>query len=269
VNIKKYLKSTIIKLSGNSIIQYILDRSFDHISYLLGIGSGDNPENSGEIELFNLLNNSNSSFPIIIFDVGANIGSFVDLAIKNINQKDFYIHSFEPSKYSFEILSNKYESNPRLILNNFGLSDKSVETTLYTNIEGSPLSSLYKRDLRSFDINFSKTEKINLITLDEYCKQHNIHNIDLLKLDIEGHELDALRGANELLKAKKIKMISFEFGGTNIDSRTFLKDFFNYFDKFNIPNIFRITPSGKLFQMYPYREKFEQFICQNILVICR
>jgi hypothetical protein len=51
-----------------------------------------------------------------------------------------------------------------------------------------------------------------------------IQRIDLLKLDTEGHELSVLEGARRLLESRAIDTIQFEFGGANIDSRTFLRD---------------------------------------------
>ena len=48
-----------------------------------------------------------------------------------------------------------------------------------------------------------------------------------MKIDVEGHELDVLKGFGELIK--KVRLIQFEFGGTNIDSKTYLRDFWEFF----------------------------------------
>ena len=48
--------------------------------------------------------------------------------------------------------------------------------------------------------------------------------IDLLKLDVEGNELLALKGLSDSIEY--IKIIQFEFGGSNIDSRTYFQDFY-------------------------------------------
>ena len=50
-----------------------------------------------------------------------------------------------------------------------------------------------------------------------------------MKMDIEGHEPFALRGAKNSLQKGLFRYIQFEYGGCNIDSRTYLKDFYDIF----------------------------------------
>jgi hypothetical protein len=56
-----------------------------------------------------------------------------------------------------------------------------------------------------------EVHSITTTTLDQYVRRNGIARIDLLKLDIEGHELAALQGATQLLKAKVVKAIFFEY----------------------------------------------------------
>jgi len=89
----------------------------------------------------------------------------------------------------------------------------------------------------------------------------------LLKIDVEGHELDVLTGALEMLKNHRIRMVSFEFGGCNIDTRTFFQDYWKFFAQFHGFEFYRITPSGYLTRVWKYREIYEQFRTTNFLVI--
>ena len=85
-------------------------------------------------------------------------------------------------------------------------------------------------------------------------------------MDVEGHELDVLRGAARHLDDRKIGAILFEFGGCNIDTRSYLRDYFNFFKKYGPNRMFRITPSGYLSPLDSYREIDEQFRTTNFLV---
>ena len=53
-------------------------------------------------------------------------------------------------------------------------------------------------------------------------KKNKFSKIDLLKLDVEGHELYLLSAKKFI---SKISVIQFEFGGCNIDTRTYFRDF--------------------------------------------
>ena len=63
---------------------------------------------------------------------------------------------------------------------------------------GSGLASLTKRKLDHFNIDFSKEEKVDIDTIDNYCAENSIDHIHLLKIDIEGHELDVLSGSKRM-----------------------------------------------------------------------
>jgi len=63
-------------------------------------------------------------------------------------------------------------------------------------------------------------------------------------------------------------MISFEFGGCNIDTRTFLRDFYYLLNEFGFL-IYRITPSGYFYLLDNYSEKLELFRTTNFLGIRR
>lgn len=104
------------------------------------------------------------------------------------------------------------------------------------------------------------------MTLDYYCQNHNIDEIDFLKMDIEGNEYKALLGASGLLKQKKIGVIQIETGGANMDSRTYFRDYWNLLhEDFNV---FRILQNG-FKKIEKYEEELECFITTNWLFIKR
>jgi len=199
----------------------------------------------------------------IVFDVGANIGNWMALAL-DINPR-LQVHCFEPSVYTFQRL---LERGKKAVFNNFGLSSERGKRTLWLFSEGAGINSLYKR--HGLDDGYGlpeqiKEETISLDTLDDYCERVKVQSIDLLKVDVEGHELEVFKGAERMLAQGKIKRIQFEYGGCNIDSRVFLKDFFDLFEK-NEYKLFKIFQK-KMLYVSRYDQCLENFQYQNWLAI--
>lgn len=254
------IRSVAIKLSGNKFAQAGLSRLVAFLFQLMGIGTGSSVNSSGEKAVFKELRTS----PCCIFDVGANKGQFLNLATRELGNCNYEIHSFEPSKYTFDLLSKNIPKDTRIRLNNCGLGKVAREITLYYDSPGSGLASLSKRRLDHFELSFNEEEIVKIRTLDEYCTENLINHIHLLKIDVEGHELDVLLGGIEMFCKQAIDLVMFEFGGCNIDSRTYFQDYF-YFFKEHKMSIYRITPSGYLHHIPRYAESHEQFVTTNFL----
>lgn len=188
--------------------------------------------------------------------------------------KQFQIHCFEPSIHTFKLLESHYTTKlqhiapntANVVLNNFGLGESSQEMTLYYDEIGSGLASLTQRRLKHFDISLNNSEQVQIKTIDSYCKEHNIRHINLLKIDVEGHELSVLNGAKAMFERKNIDLVTFEFGGCNIDTRTFFQDFWYFFND-NGMSIYRILPNAKLYKIERYKELYEQFLTTNYLAM--
>lgn len=259
------LKRVLVGISGNSISQKLLERNVDISQFLMGIGSGAGVDSSGEQVIFQVLFKK-SHPPYCIFDVGSNKGQFLDLILRSIPTNNFSIHCFEPGTTTFQNLLENRINDDRIKLNNIGLGKESKEMLLYYDKAGSGLASLTQRKLKHFNIDHSKSEKVKIETIDNYCHKNNIGKIDLLKIDVEGHELDVLMGANHMFEQNRVNLISFEFGGCNIDTRSFFQDLY-YFFKDGGMKLFRITPSSYLHPIISYKEIDEQFRTTNFLAI--
>lgn len=221
----------------------------------LNLGSpADTPKTSGELAVIDTL----PTAPVV-FDVGANLGAYATLVLGA--RPDARIWCFEPSAHAFERLTAALAG--RGVAMQVGLSDADGEAQLFAPTTGSPLGSLYRRSHPS--IEFKPTETVRLRTLDAVCRELAIERIDLLKLDVEGNELAALRGAKETLASGKVAAIQFEFGGSNIDSRTFLRDFFDLLEP--AYRIHRIVRDGVV--PVRYDELWEVFTTTNFLAIRR
>jgi FkbM family methyltransferase len=176
------------------------------------------------------------------------------------------IHCFEPGRHTFGVLEESFTNDSRIVLNNWGIGKENGEATLFYDSVGSGLASLTKRKLDHFGYDFDLSETVKITTIDDYCEKNGIEHIHLLKIDIEGHELDALAGARKMFEKKSIDIITFEFGGCNIDTRSFFQDFWYFFREIDM-KLFRITPKGYLFPIKVYDEIHEQFRTTNFIAI--
>ena len=258
--IMKYLIKLLGKLKGQLFLEHIFNVTLKYMNF----GNGGNFKKSGELNVLKYINKHfDKNTSLIIFDVGANAGNYTK-AVSDFFKSRAIIHSFEPSGKTFEIFLETTRNIQNIIPNNFGFSDVENNQLLYTDADGSGYASIYQRNLKHFGLSMDKSEEIKLTTIDNYCKLNKIERIHFLKLDIEGHELKALNGAKQMIDSKKIDFIQFEFGGCNIDSRTFFQDFY-YLLKDNY-TIYRILKDG-LFELPQYKETYEIFITINYLSI--
>lgn len=262
--LKKIVLRLLQNIEGKTTWQKFYQRLFSLSIRGLNYGNGGDFKESGEMFVLQYIKNKLSNVSrIIVFDVGANVGNY-SKAVSSIFSKNTMIHAFEPSLNTFEILVKNTNGLDSILTRNFGMSDKSEEVTLYKNNDQSGLSSVYKRRLNHFNISMDQTEMIRLRTIDEYCQEHEILRINLLKIDIEGNELRALNGARHMIESENIDFVQFEFGGCNIDSRTYFQDFYYFlYEKYRI---YRIVKDG-IIEIKQYNEFQEIFITINYLAI--
>jgi FkbM family methyltransferase len=198
--------------------------------------------------------------PKLAIDIGGNVGKYSQELRRR--QSDLEIHIFEPASVNIKKLHTKFAGDSLITINACGISNSAGDSTLFSNEAGSGLGSLSKRRLDHFGIDFNVREDIKLMRFEEYWKSTlNCRVIDIVKLDIEGHELEGLKSFGGALAATKV--VQFEFGGCNIDTKSYFQDFY-YFFKENNFGLSRITPFG-LQHIDGYREIDEFFSTTNYL----
>lgn len=237
---------------NNKLGQKFLFRIFQIVGYLLGYGCVDLINNSGELpvlkEIIKKSQNKDNTFRLI--DVGVNLGDFIDYTIsysKKLNKKA-QIDGFEPNIYCYKLLKNKYSKYNYVTINNSAISNSKKEKVLYYDSDYSGSSSLVEPSL----IKGFKKMKIDTISLDECYNS----DIDLLKVDVEGFELNVFKSAKNLISKGKIKNIMFEYGGQGVASRIFFSDIFEFFTE-NKYDLYRITPHGYLVKLNSWLPEYE------------
>jgi FkbM family methyltransferase len=146
-----------------------------------------------------------------IFDIGANRGNTVSKYLNYFPNSE--IHAFEPFKDSFEILFSKYFKEPNIHLNQLALTEKKGKIILNVNKSVDTNSILESTEIGASSDKYCKTlssVEISTITLDDYCFQKGIDNIDIIKIDVQGAELSVLKGASHLLKHGRVQLLFIE-----------------------------------------------------------
>ncbi len=258
--VKKFIRN---HLMGTTTLQPLWEE-VNRLS-LSGMNIGAEPDvsRSGEVWVMGYFAEQVSKgVPSIVFDVGAHVGRFTSEMVSRL-RGEFQVYCFEPSRDAFEGLVRNLRGKKARVFN-FGFGDCDGFATLYADSEGSPLGSLYNRRLEHAGIVTGWTENVRVRTLDNFCDDEGIRRIGFLKLDVEGHELKVMLGAKKLIDSDSIDMIQFEFGGCNVDSRTYFKDFFYLLHPRY--EIFRILKDG-LACIEAYEERYEAFLPTNYLAV--
>ena len=202
----------------------------------------------------------------VVFDVGANCGDWTRSLLAIAPSQISRIVAFEPSMHHAKALSAL--PSPPCEVVAMAVASSEGMSRLYSNAPGSGLASLHERRLEHFDIQHRFQEMVTTTTLDSFCQSRQIEIIHFLKMDVEGHEYEALKGAAGLLSRRSIRGLAFEFGGCNIDSRTFFQDFW-YLLRGHGFDIFRVAPGGRLWPVLQYSEALEAFVTTNYVAVLR
>jgi FkbM family methyltransferase len=140
-------------------------------------------------------------------DVGANVGYYTALAAKHVAGGAGRVIAFEPSPYAFQRLHSMVVANrlEHITAVNAGLSDASGRRNLYLGVD-----SRNHTPTMVAHGNSTATE-VPVVTLDAEAERLGIERIDLMKIDVEGHEPRVLNGAKRLLSEGRIRAVLCEF----------------------------------------------------------
>jgi FkbM family methyltransferase len=196
----------------------------------------------------------------VIFDLGANEGNWTAAMQEYFPNGQYYL--FEPQPTCAAHILARGLPNTQVFEQ--AVSSRTGVTTLYVSVS-SDIGSLYQR--RDYQHETYTPIRVSTNTIDAIMEQFGLAQIDFIKMDIEGHELDALKGAVKGLSEKRIQVFSFEFGSSNINSRTYFYDYWDFITPYDY-HIYRILPGGRLLPILKYSEECEHFsMASNYLAV--
>jgi FkbM family methyltransferase len=156
-----------------------------------------------------------------VFDVGAHVGELTLLFSRFVGG-DGRVHAFEAGGGAFARLAAVCTAAGRrnVTLNHVALAEAEGTVRLYVyDDDHLAWSTRAARPLENYGIDTKPvaTEVVAATTVDAYCERNGIGRIDLLKIDVEGAELQVLLGARRMLESKRVGCVTFEFGQTTFD----------------------------------------------------
>jgi FkbM family methyltransferase len=196
--------------------------------------------------------------PRVIFDVGANTGKYCKEILKHSGTCDIYC--FEPVKKTFELLQGQVRS-AQVHFFQQGLYCENKKLSIYIYPSHTHASVF---QLKAVPYEQTGIEEIEVVRGDDFVRQHKISFIDLLKLDIEGSELDALKGFELTIRERNIRAIQFEYGYINITTRNLLIDYYEFFESFGYI-IGKLYPRSVSFRKYKFKD--EDFRGPNFVAV--
>ncbi|HEX7318047.1 MAG TPA: FkbM family methyltransferase [Pyrinomonadaceae bacterium] len=156
-----------------------------------------------------------------VFDVGANVGELTLLFSRFVGAAGV-VHAFEPCVDAFGRLESLCHaaSLRNVRLNRLALAEDESRVSLHVYDEDHmSWNTRAARPLEDYGIDVKPltTEEVPATTLDLYCERNGVASIDLLKIDVEGAEFQVLIGAGRMLRERRVRRVTFEFGQTTFD----------------------------------------------------
>lgn len=138
----------------------------------------------------------------VILDVGANIG-WTALRFASINPNATII-AFEPHPITFQKAQDNFGRNSfnNILCLNIGLGESESILKIYELMENN--SGMNRIVLDELDRPF---KEVKIERLDDVLESRSIHQVDLIKLDVEGFEGFVLKGASKILTSSNAKIL--------------------------------------------------------------
>ena len=154
-----------------------------------------------------------------IIDVGAHKGEFLEKMLKIETVNSFY--AFEPQKNIFKELNEKFSENKKVNLFNYAMDEKIAKKKIKINkltmtsslaeINEKSIYLKFKNFLTRAKSNFEDEYEVQTNTVDKIFEGINLKNA-LLKIDVEGFEINVIKGSQIKLKEIPFVLLENQFG---------------------------------------------------------
>ena len=149
---------------------------------------------------------------LVILDVGANRGDTVAEFREHFGRPS--IIAFEPFEECYQALKERFREAGGVRLEQVALGATRETRPLHV-YSGNNMNSLLPMDDQSGNVlrqHFSDTGtvEVKVETLDDFCRDNQVGRVDILKVDTQGFDLQVLKGAEGLLRTRRIQIVLLE-----------------------------------------------------------
>lgn len=144
-----------------------------------------------------------------VFDVGANVGQSAREYLETFPGARIY--SFEPVRSTFQQLEANLKGQDRVRCFQLAFGAFPQQGTMV--LEGKSVMFFLSGESRPLPTGANVvTEQVQVATLDEFCREHQVERISYIKIDTEGGDMKVLQGAETLLAEQRIDLVQLEAG---------------------------------------------------------
>jgi FkbM family methyltransferase len=161
------------------------------------------------VDLFTDLKRRAPTLPVnVVFDVGANVG----MSALEIRRRfpAATIYCFEPISATFRQLKQNLGASAGF--HPFPIAFGSAKGSAHIVLQELSLNNSLQQTVKDPFPPDTAIDTVEIETLDAFCARQQIEQIDFLKIDTEGWDLEVLRGGRALLSDRRVKMIQAEVG---------------------------------------------------------
>ena len=167
----------------------------------------------GHLDSLELLELLRSSPPRVIHDVGANVGTWTCLAKAIFPQA--VVEAFEPLEAQGAAFTLRTANLAGVRLHPLALGPREGSVTLQVTDfpDATSVLPLSEEGRRAFGVSPSETREVRMATLDGLIAEGVVQPPDLIKLDVQGYEIEVLKGGDQALRGARAVLCEVSFRG--------------------------------------------------------
>jgi FkbM family methyltransferase len=175
---------------------------------------------------------------VVAIDVGANQGEWTRGLLERCS--DCRVYCYEPIPSTFALLQQSVTDSRAILIGN-AMSDVEGVIHMHASKDNPYLSSVSDPTMWDPEAR-SESVDVRAVTGDAEFQRRSIDNLDILKVDAEGHDLSVIKGFSDATATQRIKIIQFEYNSFTLFAGHSLRDFFNLLGENYL--LCRLLPAG-------------------------